>query len=241
MIRKALLFVLVFGATVVWRFPYDRAIADRVSNLESSTGVRIDYTPERASLFAVEWGNVTVTTPGGMRVAFEQAKLRPSFSGLSAYLRQKEGQARVTLSREAVLGVRMDRLRIETNTPEFGTVRATGDLSHELRNRKGEGNLRLELPEFKAPLPVADLEIELGSKLFWQDRGQGYELRCDLNMMSTDQKFHAEGNVAIEPQPGQPGRISGNLRFRTPLRRGKLLITGGTWKDPVWTVVPENS
>lgn len=241
MIRKLLFFLVVFILTVVWRFPYERAIADRVSNLENRTGVRIAYTPESASILGVEWGNVTVTTPNGMRIAFEQAKLRPNWSGLSAYLRQQEGQARVTLSRDGVLGIRMDRLMIATNTEQFGTIRATGDLSHDLRAHKGEGNLRLELPEFKAPFPIADLKIELGSKLFWQDRGQGYDLRCDVNLMSTDQKFHAEGNLAVEPQPGAPGRLSGNLRFNTPMRRGRLLITGGTWKDPNWEVRPENS
>lgn len=241
MIRKVLFFLLIFVLTVIWRFPYERAIADRVSRLEASTGMRIDYTPRSASILGVEWSDVHVTAPSGLKLAFQQARLRPSFSGLSAYLQQKENQhARLTMNRERTAQLRMDRLEVQTNSPQFGTVRATGDLTHDLRGRKGEGNLRLELPEFKSSLPIADLNIEIGSKVFWQDRGQGYELRCDLTMMSGD-KFHAEGNLAVEPQPGQLARPSGNLRFRTPMRRGKLLINGGTWKDPQWSVVPETS
>lgn len=241
MIRKVLFFLLIFILTLLWRFPYERAIADRVSRLEASTGMRIEYTPRAASILGVEWSDVRVTAPSGLKLVFEHAKLRPGFGGLSAYLRQKENQqARLTMNRERTAQLRMDRLDVQTNSPQFGTVRATGDLTHDLRGRKGEGNLRLELPEFKSSLPIADLNIEIGSKVFWQDRGQGYELRCDLSMMSGD-KFHAEGNLAVEPQPGQLARPSGNLRFRTPMRRGKLLINGGTWKDPQWTVVPENS
>jgi hypothetical protein len=241
MIRKILFFLLIFLLTLVWRFPYERAIADRVSRLEASTGIRIDYQPRSASIFGVEWSDVHVTAPSGMNLDFRQAKLRPGFTGLSAYLQQKENQhARLTLNRDRLAQLRMDRLEVQTNSPKLGLVRATGDLSHDMRSRRGEGNLRLELPDFQAPLPVADLNIEIGSKVFWQDRGQGYELRCDLTMMSGD-KFHAEGNLAVEPQPGQMGRPSGNLRFRTPMARGKLLITGGTWKDPQWTLQRENS
>lgn len=87
-------FLVIFVATLVWRFPYEEAIADRIARLEARTGVQVDYTPESASVLGVEWKDVRVTTRTGLKVQFDQAKLRPSFSGMSAYATQGKSQGR---------------------------------------------------------------------------------------------------------------------------------------------------
>ncbi len=238
MILRFFVFLMVMLTTLVWRFPYDKAIAERVARLENSTQCQLTYTPVSASIRGVEWSDVRLTARGGVQAAFEQAKLRPTLQGLSSYFRQSnKGQARLNLNQQGQIQVRMDRLTVNSGSPEFGTLLATGDLSHDLGRKLGEGNLRLELPEFKAPLPVADLQIEVGSKLFWQDKGQGYELRAEVNLVGGPQ-FHAEGVLGLTPQPNGPHSLSGSLQFRTPLRRGSLRLFG-TWKQPQWTVVPQ--
>lgn len=238
MIRKALFFLLVFCATLIWRFPYEQAIRDQVARLESKTSVQLDYTPVRASIRGVEWKDVKVTSSGGVQASFVEAKLVPRWTGLSSNFRQDKGFGRLVLTRQRQVAVNMQNLEIQSGSKEVGLIRATGDLSHDLTARKGEGNLRLELPNFKGPLPILpELVINVGSKLFWQDKGQGYEMRVELTMVGGSD-FHAEGTLSLEPQQGLPHRLNGNLQFRTPLRQGTLRLAG-SWKQPEWTVVPK--
>lgn len=238
MIRKVLFFLLIFVATLLWRFPYEQAIADQVARLESKTSIQLNYVPVKASLTGVEWRDVKVTSSGGIQAEFQVARLRPNLSGLSSYFAQAKGQARVVLSRQRQVTVRMENLELESGSRQVGRIRATGDLQHDLVGRKGEGSLRLELPNFKAPLPILpEMVIQVGSKLFWQDKGEGYELRTEVTMVGGND-FHTEGTISLEPQPGLPHRLLGSLQFRTPLRQGTLRLSG-SWKQPEWTVVPK--
>lgn len=237
MIRRILLFLLVFGATLIWRFPYEQAIADRISRLEAQTGIQLDYTPVKASASGVEWKDVHITTRSGAHADFEEAKLRPTWNGLSAFLAQKKGQLRLNTGSQGELVARMDRLELETGVADYGRVVLTGDLTHFLGRNKGEGALRVELPDYKLPLGVSDVVIEMGSKIFWQDRGHGYETRAEVTLVG-GRDYHAEGNLAVDPQPGAPGMLNGNLAFRTPLKEGRLRVYG-PWNQPQWSVLPK--
>ena len=235
MILRVLLFLTVFVATLIWHFPYDRAIADRVAKLEERTGIQVDYTPVSASAAGVEWHDVRLTAPSGMQISFDDAKLRPSWSGMSAYASQGKGQGRLVMGRNGELSVRTDQLKLESGSTQFGTMIVSGNITHNLNQRNGEGNVRLELPNHKIPLPVDQVTFEVGSRLFWQDRGQGYELRAEIKLTGGTE-LAADGNILMEPQPGQPAKLSGSINFQTKLGKGRLLLLGN-WKSPSWTVV----
>lgn len=234
MIVRLLLFVVVFIVTVVINFPYDRAIADRVARLEMRTGTQVDYTPVSASVTGVEWRDVNVTTRSGVRAHFDQAKLRPTWQGLSAFLGQGKAQARLTTG-DGRIDIRMDQLKIDSGSPKFGTLVATGNVTHFTGQQTGEGSLRLELPDHHLPLPIDIPTFELGSRLFWQNKGGlGYDLRAEIKLTGGSQ-LTAEGNILLDPQPGAPHRLSGTLNFQTQLGKGKYTLMG-TWKEPSWNV-----
>ncbi len=238
MIGRFFFFALVALGTLLWRFPYDRFLADRVARLEAQTGVQLDYTPVKASIFGVEWKDVRLSTPSGAKASFQQAKLRPTFQGLSAYLAQQgNNHARVSSNRRGELEIKANNLEIDTGTREYGRVTLTGDLVHRVSDRRGEGQLGVQLPDYKIPLGVADITVQVGSKLFWQDRGRGYELRAEL-VLTAGNDYHADGNLLAEPQVGGPALVNGNLVFRTPLKEGKLRVFG-PWKQLQWSVLPK--
>lgn len=234
MILRLLLFLVIFVITVVVNFPYDRAIADRVARLEMRTGTQVDYTPVSASVSGVEWKDVNITTRTGMQTRFDQARLRPTWQGMSAHLVQGKAQARLSLGGEGKIDLRMDQLKINSGSPKFGTMVATGNVTHNLNRQLGEGSLRLEMPDHHLALPIDIPTFELGSRLFWQNRGAGYELRAEVKMTGGSQ-ITAEGNILLDPQPGAPHRLSGTINFQTQLGKGKYTLMG-TWKEPSWNV-----
>jgi hypothetical protein len=235
MIARILLFLLVFVATVIANFPYDRAIADRVARLENRTGIQVDYTPVKASVAGVEWRDVRLTTRAGIQIGFEQARLRPSWTGMSAYATQGKGQGRLVMGPSGDLSVRTDQIKIDSGSAQFGTLVVTGNITHNLNRRNGEGSVRLELPNHKIPLPVDQVTFEVGSRIFWQDRGTGYEVRAEIKLTG-GAEMAADGNILLEPMAGQPARLSGSINFQTKLGKGRLILMGN-WKSPQWTVV----
>jgi len=238
-IGRILLFLLVFVATLVWRFPYEGAIADRIARLEGRTGVQVDYTPESASVMGVEWKDVRITTRTGLKVQFDQAKLRPTLNGMSAYATQGKNQGRLIMGPTGDINLRMDQLKFDSGSPQFGSMVVTGNVTHNFTKRAGEGSLRLVLADHKIPLPVEVPSFETGSRLFWQDRGQGYELRIELKLVGGPE-IAADGNILLQPQPGLPASLSGSLNFQTKLGiKGRLMIQG-TWKEPHWTLVRDS-
>ena len=234
MIGRILLFLVIFVATVVWHFPYDRAIADRVARLENRTGIQVDYTPLSASAGGVEWRDVRLTTRAGVQVAFDQATLKPNWNGMSAQAIQGKGQARLLMGRNGELTVRTDQLKIDSGSSQFGNMIVTGNITHNLSRSSGEGNVRLELPNHKIPLPVDQITFEVGSHIFWQDRGLGYEVRAEVKLTGGSE-MAADGNILLEPVIGQPARLSGSINFQTKLGKGRLILMGN-WKSPQWTV-----
>lgn len=240
MIARILLFLLIFVATLVVRFPYEAAIADRIGRLEAATGMRVDYKPKGASMFGVDWDDVHITSPSGLNISFQRARLRPGLTGLSAYGEQKDGQARLSVDTARKVTVKMDKLILDSGSPKFGVVKVTGDMTHELAVGKGEANLRLELPNFQAPLPVEIKDLESGNRIFWQSSGSGTEVRAEVSLQSTAQNFNAAGNVRIDPVPGGPARLNGSLPFQSPLGKGTFNLSG-TWKNPEWQVVRQSS
>lgn len=238
MIGRILVFLVVFVATLVWRFPYEEAIADRIARLEARTGVQVDYTPESASVLGVEWKDVRVTTRTGLKVQFDQAKLRPSFSGMSAYATQGKSQGRLVMGPTGDINLRMDQLKFDSGSKVFGEMNVTGNVTHSFQKRAGEGSLRLVLPHHNIPLPVDVESFETGNRLFWQDRGQGYELRIEVKLLG-GADVAAEGNLLLEPQPGLPHKLSGSLNVQTKLGKGRLMPTG-TWKDIHWSMVRDS-
>lgn len=238
MIGRIFLFLLIFMATLVWRFPYEKAIADRIARLEARTGAQVDYTPETASIMGVEWKDVRVTTRTGLKVQFDQAKLRPTLRGMSAHATKGKSQGRINMGPTGDLNIRMDQLNIESGSKTFGEMNVTGNVTHSFKDRRGEGNLRLVLAHHQIPLPIEVETFESGNRLFWQDRGQGYELRIEVKVLGgTD--FSADGNILLEPQPGLPHKLSGNLNIQTKLGKRRLMLQG-TWKDPHWTMVSDS-
>lgn len=234
MILRILIFLMVFVTTLILKFPYDRAIADRVARLESRTGLQVDYTPLSASAGGVEWRDVRLTSRSGVQIQFDQAKLKPTWSGMSAYFGQGKGQARLQMGRNGDLSVRTDQLKIDSGSVEFGQMIVSGNITHNLNQRKGEGSVRLELPNHKIPIPVEIPTFEVGSRLFWQDRGQGYELRAEVKLTG-GAEMAADGNILMEPQPGQPAKLSGTINFQAKISKGRLTLMG-TWKSPQWMV-----
>lgn len=238
MIGRVVLFLVLFVATLVWRFPYEEAIADRIARLEGRTGVQVDYTPESAAVTGVEWKDVRVTTRTGLKVQFDQAKLRPTLNGMSAYATQGKGQGRLLMGPTGDLNLRMDQLNIDSGSKVFGEMNVTGNITHSFTKRSGEGSLRLVLSRHQIPLPIEIETFESGNRLFWQDRGQGYELRIEIKVLG-GAEFSADGNILLEPQAGLPHKLSGNLNIQTKLGKRRLMPTG-TWKDPHWTMVSDS-
>lgn len=120
----------------------------------------------------------------------------------------------------------------------FGEMNVTGNVTHSFKDCKGEGSLRLVLPHHNIPLPVDVESFETGNRLFWQDRGQGYELRIEVKLLG-GADVAAEGNLLLEPQPGLPHKLSGSLNVQTKLGKGRLMPTG-TWKDIHWSMVRDS-
>ena len=238
MIGRVFLFLIIFVGTLVWRFPYEAAIADRVARLEARTGAQVDYTPESASIMGVEWKDMRVTTRTGLKVQFDQAKLRPTLNGMSAYATQGKSQGRMVMGPTGDLNIRMDQLNIDSGSKTFGEMNVTGNVTHSFQKRAGEGSLRLVLAHHQIPLPIEVETFESGNRLFWQDRGQGYELRIEVKVLGGTE-FSADGDILLTPQPGLPHSLSGKLNIQTKLGKRRLMLQG-TWKDPHWTMVSDS-
>jgi hypothetical protein len=236
MIGRLLIFVVVFVITLVWRFPYENAIADRIAALEARTGVQVDYTPESASALGVEWKDVRLTTPSGVKVQFDSAKLRPTLRGMSAQAIQGKGQGRLIMEPNGDLSIRMDQLQFDSGSKVLGEMTVTGNVTHSFRGRRGEGNLRLVLDHQHIPLPVEVESFETGNRLFWQDRGQGYEVDMEVKL-SAGADITADGKLRLEPNPGGPHRLNGSLNLQTRLGVKGRLIPTGTWKNIQWNMV----
>ncbi|MFN8613990.1 MAG: hypothetical protein U0931_41040 [Vulcanimicrobiota bacterium] len=236
MITRALLFCFVFVATVIWRFPYEEAIADRIAALEARTGTQVDYTPESAGMSGVEWKDVSITTRSGIKVRFDQAKLRPTLRGMSAQATQGKGQGRLVMEPNGDLSLRMDQLKFDSGSKVLGEMTVSGNVTHSFRQRRGEGNLRLVLEHHNIPLPVEVESFETGNHLFWQDRGVGYEVNMEVKLTG-GADITADGNLKLEPNPGGPHRLNGSLNVQTRLGLKGRLIPTGTWKDIQWTMV----
>lgn len=233
---RILIFVVVFLVTIAWKFPYEQAVADRVAAIESSTGIQVDYTPESASIMGVEWKDIRVTTPAGVKVQFNSARLRPGLRGLSVQAVQDKGQGRLIMDPNGDLNLRMDQLSFDSGSKVLGQVTVTGNVTQSFSKHQGEGSLRLVLSHHNIPLPVEVDSFETGNRLFWQDRGQGYELNIEVKLTG-GADITADGNLKLEPQAGQAYRLSGSLNVQTRLGLKGRLIPSGTWKNIQWTMV----
>ena len=227
----------LYLAFLLWRFPYQAAVDHAVRRFESASGARVEYRPHTASLFGVQLQDVKVHWPSGVEIRFASAQVYPGFSGVRTRLVQPQGSGEARLDRSGRLEVKLDRIQVESGSQEFGSVRATGDLFYNVVRRDGGGDLRVEIPRFRASLPIPEMALDIGTKLTVTYKGIGHEIRAEVHAVG-GQEFAADGPVVIEPQPGAlPPRLSGTLQFKAPgLPRGTIRLEG-TWKKPQITNV----
>ena len=235
---RALLFVILYLAFLAWRFPYEAMVAGSIERFERVSGTRVTYIPRSANLFGVQLDKLKVESPTGPKIEFSSARLRPGLGTLSAYLTQPGGQTQMNVERDGSVSLRMEKIQMESGSKELGTCKVTGDLTYSLRRLEGTGDLRMEVAKFQAPLPIPEMGLEVGTKLKYTAKGTGHEIQAEVHMLGGTE-FSADGNVMLDPQPGQaPSKLSGTLNFKTPLmKRVGTLRLEGTWKKPQWSVV----
>lgn len=236
-IGRAILALCLFLGFLVWRFPYDALVERSVRNLEASTGAHLSYTPVSAGPFGVKFSEVKLTLPSGATLNFTSTRFYPIWGGIKAQLRQEDGEAELSLA-EGVATIKLTNVLVDTHSSVIGVTRLTGDLTYLLSSRDGKGHLRMVVKEFAA-LPVEG-PLELGSSFTLQNLGRGdqTQVQAQLNLVSQDGTFTADGQVALDAQPDGSPFINGQLRFDHPLRRG-ILILGGRWDDLQTQVVPQ--
>lgn len=236
-VRHLLIFLVSFVVFLAYKFPYAALVDSSIQRFERASGAQVEYTPKSASLLGVQLENVRVQFPSGVKIDFDSARLRPSWGRLSAHFVQSQGQAQLNVEPDGMAVLKMDKIKMESGSKELGQIRATGDLNYNIRKSEGNGDLRLEIPKFQAPLPLPELSIDAGSKLNYIEKapGAGHEVRAEVHLLSGTE-FSADGNVEVLPQPAPlPGQLKGTLAFRTPFKRGTLRLEG-TWKKPQFQV-----
>ena len=131
----------------------------------------------------------------------------------------------------------MDKIQVASGSQELGNCRINNsEIRYNVLKREGSGDLGLQIPKFQAPLPIPEMNLEVGAKLTFAEKGPGHEIRAEVHLIGGTE-FNADGNLLLEPQPsGLPARLTGTLSFKTPMKRGTLRVEG-IWKKPQFVVV----
>lgn len=237
-VKQTALFVALYIIFLAYRFPYEAVVVSSIDAFSRSTGFRVTYSIRSASLFGVYLEKIHVESPAGMKIDFGSAKLVPGLGTISAFLTQPAGSLTINSERDGTVRIQPEKIGLESGMKELGTARITGDLNYNIYQKRGGGDLSIEVAKPQLPLPTPD-GLELGTKLAYEQKDGGYEVKAEVHLVGGGgQSEGADGNVMVEPQPQQPGKLSGTLRVHSALKSGSsTLRLSGTWRKPQFAVV----
>ncbi len=239
-VSRILVGTVLFFVFLVLRFPYEAAVKRSIFQICQATGAQVTWDGEQAGPLGVELRNVRVSSPGGARAEFLEARLYPTFGGVVASLKQTDGGiASVTLDSDRVLGIEAKTLKVDTGNASLGQALVTvKNFSYSLVSREGKGDVGMVLPKPNVPLPIPLGSVQLGAPVQIKPAkpGPGFGLSAEVRLQG--ENLTGAGNVEVNSVSGQPSaKISGTLDMEAGNIKGSVRL-GGTWAKPVWTLNP---
>lgn len=231
---KIATFLAIFVLVLAWRFPYDALVEKSVRRAEAATGATIIYQPVSAGPLGVKVSDLQISMPSGASIRFDSARIFPTRKGLTATAYQKDNEMKATVT-PSTLTLNLTDINVQTGSEGIGDAKVTGDLTYQMANRDGKGELRLVIPELKLPLPIPDPSMEIGSVYTIRNVGTPQQPRtgvsAEIKLLNKD--ITANGTITMEGQP-PPSRpvINGNLRYEHQAMGQGTLQLSGSWDKP---------
>lgn len=237
---KLLVGLGLFLFFLVLRFPYEATVKRSIYQLSQATGAQVSWEGEQAGPLGVVLRNVHISSPGGARVEFLEARLHPTYGGLVAYLKQADGgTSSLSLDSKRNLTIEAKDIKVDTGNADFGQAAITvKNFIYSLSRREGKGDVGMVLPKLKVPLPIPLGTIEIGApvQIHPNRNGPGFTVSAEVRLKG--ENLSGAGNVEVQSLPNQPSaNLSGTLDMQAGNIKGSVGL-GGTWAKPTWRLNP---
>lgn len=235
-----LAWVLLFSLFLVLRFPYQAVFEQAVARIEASTGADLAWEEARVGMLGVDLRGFSLRMPSGARFSADRARFRPAWGGMTALLDQTQAKGRATAGlRGSTLELHAEDLQVDTGSRDLATVRLTGDLSYDMNQRTGGGEVRMAVPDLSKVLPLPVPALEVGAKVTLRSvAGAGpptSEVNAELSLFG--EGISGGGTVRMQSQPGGgPPALNGSLKINAGTLGTHEVRVGGTWGRPEWSL-----
>lgn len=186
---KIAVWLLVFAAVLLIRFPYESVLSHAMSNLEADTGIVVNWEDAKVGLGSMRMKGLSVSIPSGSRFQADKAAVSVIKGGMRIRFTQNDpasilkkalelseaesvspsmiapdepGTASLKAAAPSVLSFESDNLVVNTGSKSLQAIILSGNL--DIVNSEGKGVINLKVPSLKIDaLPIPLQNIEIGS------------------------------------------------------------------------------
>ena len=186
---KIAVWLLVFAAVLLIRFPYESVLSHAMSNLEADSGIVVNWEDAKVGLGSMRMKGLSVSIPSGSRFQADKAAVSVIKGGMRIKFTQNDpasilkkaldlseaesispsmlapdepGTASLKAAAPSVLSFESENLVVNTGSNSLQAIILSGNL--DLANSEGKGVINLKVPYLKIDaLPIPLQNIEIGS------------------------------------------------------------------------------